>query len=79
MLKLLVVVVDFTHSIVMAQRGEDVSNILFGLRALLRLHVLFSLEVLGKYDNRQCWPDIQRLRADRSLWSAVKFRIQATR
>ena len=54
-------VIDFTHSIVMPERGDGINAIAFGLH------------VLGEYDDRQCRPDIQRLRVDRSLSSAVKF------
>jgi len=49
-LKLPGAVIDFTHSTVMPERGDDIS------------HILFGLHVYGKYDDRQCWPDIQRLR-----------------
>jgi hypothetical protein len=40
---------DFTNSIVMPERGNDVG------------HVLFELQIFGKYDNRKFWPYFQHL------------------
>ena len=55
-LKSFALVKDFAHSIVLSERGNGVSDILF------RLHH----DVHGMYNDRQCWPHVQRLRVGQS-------------